>query len=295
MAGYTVSGGGFMNYKISEVSKLTNIPIDSIRYFEKVGIVLPVRIGTYRYYSEEDIYTLCEYKKMRSFGMKMDEVKEFFKIGNMGDYARKFIEFQKKYDAIIKYYSALEKSTKQSITTIEAAEENIGRYKITKLPAKYYIDFYFEQKENSPLIRIWKKWVDDYYPLVEYIAVFEKNTFEKQLEERKSIIWANALDKDIVENLNIPIDRSVKLIPEQTAVYTVVVNRETPLLPKELFCELEIFLKENNLHISGDGIGKLISRIKNEEKGIRYIGLWIPVEAGVSSAYGETALCVESS
>ncbi|MDR1559942.1 MAG: MerR family transcriptional regulator, partial [Clostridiales bacterium] len=184
-----------MNYKISEVSKLTNIPIDSIRYYEKAGILSPRRIGTYRYYSEEDIYTLCEYKKMRSFGMKMEEIKDFFKIGSMDDYARRFMEFQKKYDEIIKYYSALAKSTKQSIATIEAAEEHVGKYKMTRLSAKYYIDPYFEQTENAPLTQIWKEWVDHYYPLVEYITIFDQNSLEKQLEERKSVIWAHALDK----------------------------------------------------------------------------------------------------
>lgn len=35
-----------MYYKISEVSQMIGIPIDTIRYYEKMGVISPIRKGT---------------------------------------------------------------------------------------------------------------------------------------------------------------------------------------------------------------------------------------------------------
>lgn len=48
-----------MSYTIKQVSKMLNIPIDSLRYYDTLGIVSPQRAeNRYRYYEEKDLQQL---------------------------------------------------------------------------------------------------------------------------------------------------------------------------------------------------------------------------------------------
>ena len=46
-------------YKINEIAKLYNIKTDSLRYYEEVGLICPMRSkSNYRLYTLNDIYIL---------------------------------------------------------------------------------------------------------------------------------------------------------------------------------------------------------------------------------------------
>jgi len=65
-------------YKISEISKLYNIGPDSLRYYEKLGILSPRRDdNNYRLYSLRDLYKLNIIKNLRELGMSMKQIKEY--------------------------------------------------------------------------------------------------------------------------------------------------------------------------------------------------------------------------
>ena len=56
-----------MKYKAKEVSRITGIPVDTLRYFEKTRVISPQidKNNNYRYYSAWDINFLFEYLKYR--------------------------------------------------------------------------------------------------------------------------------------------------------------------------------------------------------------------------------------
>ena len=57
-------------YKISEISKLYGIGPDSLRYYERLGILKPKRdTNQYRLYSLKDLYKLnliCDLRKLKN-------------------------------------------------------------------------------------------------------------------------------------------------------------------------------------------------------------------------------------
>ncbi len=65
-------------YKISEISKLYNIGIDSLRYYEKLGILNPHRdTNGYRLYNLKDMYKLNIIRDLRILGFSMAQIKEY--------------------------------------------------------------------------------------------------------------------------------------------------------------------------------------------------------------------------
>lgn len=65
-------------YKISEVSKLYGIGVDSLRYYEKLGILKPHRDSNrYRLYRLKDMYKLNMIKDLRNLDFSMKQIKEY--------------------------------------------------------------------------------------------------------------------------------------------------------------------------------------------------------------------------
>jgi DNA-binding transcriptional MerR regulator len=74
-------------YKISEVSKLTGVPTETIRYWEKRGLIKPDRkFGNRRFYTYKTIKKIIEIVeskeklKIKSSKTIKEELKEILKI-----------------------------------------------------------------------------------------------------------------------------------------------------------------------------------------------------------------------
>ena len=65
-------------YKISEISKLYDIGVDSLRYYEKLGILTPKRdTNGYRLYNLTDLYKLNIIRDLRALDFSMSQIKDY--------------------------------------------------------------------------------------------------------------------------------------------------------------------------------------------------------------------------
>jgi DNA-binding transcriptional MerR regulator/effector-binding domain-containing protein len=97
-------------FKIGELSKIFNIGVDSIRYYEKVGILNPVRNeeNNYRFYTVEDFRRVALIREMLGLGFSTEEIKSFITDRN------------------------LEKTQSTLTTELEAIDEQIKKLKYSK-------------------------------------------------------------------------------------------------------------------------------------------------------------------
>ncbi len=66
------------NYTISEISRLFGIGIDSLRYYERIGVVSPQRgANGYRLYDLDDMYKLSLIKDLRRLDLPMKDIKSY--------------------------------------------------------------------------------------------------------------------------------------------------------------------------------------------------------------------------
>lgn len=61
--------------KISELAKESNLSIDTIRYYQKVGLIKPKKEGFFRVYGEEDLEIISAIKVLKSTGMPLKNIK----------------------------------------------------------------------------------------------------------------------------------------------------------------------------------------------------------------------------
>ncbi|MFS7403719.1 MerR family transcriptional regulator [Carnobacterium maltaromaticum] len=85
-----------MNSK--EVSELFNLSIDTLRYYEKAGVIPPVTRSEngYRDYQIRDLNWIYLAKTLRKAGMSIDSLQEFVRLAQLHDAANENVEIKQK-------------------------------------------------------------------------------------------------------------------------------------------------------------------------------------------------------
>lgn len=127
--------------KISEAAKLLGISTDTIRYYEKEGVIYPKRISqnNYRDLDNKDVISLLACFYNRKIGYSMKESVEYVES----------IPVSKVTDILNNKICELESEVKETknlidyLTTLKVESEtdfyNIGNYWITVEPKCYYL------------------------------------------------------------------------------------------------------------------------------------------------------------
>ncbi len=111
--------------KISEVSKKYNLTPDTLRYYEKAGLLPNVSKNSsgIREYSESDCNWIEFIKCMRSAGLSIEVLARYIELFNAGDGTR-----EERKNILIKERKKLIKKREQIQTTIDRLEYKINAY-----------------------------------------------------------------------------------------------------------------------------------------------------------------------
>ena len=66
--------------EIGEFSKETSLSIDTLRYYNKIGLLVPKRLNNIRKYHEEDLQKAIAIIKLKNAGFTLIEIDQFFKL-----------------------------------------------------------------------------------------------------------------------------------------------------------------------------------------------------------------------
>jgi MerR family Zn(II)-responsive transcriptional regulator of zntA len=133
-------GGG--NMKISEFSNKSNLSIDTIRYYEKLGLLKVNKLANNRKdYTEDDLGRLKVISSLKMLNLSLSDIAKLFELNDLYDNSNvskdEKVSIIKESEIILKkaYSNLLEiesqvKASKQllekSISKIDMALENIG-------------------------------------------------------------------------------------------------------------------------------------------------------------------------
>jgi len=110
---------------IKEVSEKFDITADTLRYYERVGLIPPVarNASGNRDYQENDVswveHTVC----MRNAGVPIEALIEYVKLFQMGD-----ATFEARCQLLKEQYEQLDEQKKQIENTMERLQYKISKY-----------------------------------------------------------------------------------------------------------------------------------------------------------------------
>lgn len=104
---------------------ITNLSIDTLRYYEKEGLITPERKENgRRYYSEEDVTWIAFIKRLKDTKMPIKEIQKYAKLRASGDST--MIE---RMDMLIQHKTVLEEEITKANENLQKLNEKIDFYK----------------------------------------------------------------------------------------------------------------------------------------------------------------------
>lgn len=75
-----------MNYGIGKFSRIVNISVDTLRYYEKEGLIVPKRDNVNRrQYTDHDVKWIDFIKRLKKTGMPIKDIKKYAKLHYRGN------------------------------------------------------------------------------------------------------------------------------------------------------------------------------------------------------------------
>lgn len=121
-----------INMLIGDVSKQFNIPADTLRYYDRIGLLSPRRQGGVRRYFQADLQKLAAIIKMKKLMFSLDEIRIILAADAQVDQELR----QERLDRCA--VQALLKQIDAKLQEVEAMQENIKEVKgeLARLAAK---------------------------------------------------------------------------------------------------------------------------------------------------------------
>lgn len=118
---------------IGEFAKLRNITTETLRYYDRAGILKPVEVDEttgYRYYSILQYEKLGTIKELRQLGMSIDEIKKYFDNRNLGQSVDILKDKHEELKKKIKELKKLERSIGEKLSHLEKISESLDFHEI---------------------------------------------------------------------------------------------------------------------------------------------------------------------
>jgi len=211
-----------MGMKISEVSRIFDIPAETLRYIERQGLVHPERKdgSNYREYDMSTFTELFEYMKYRRMGLSVKSIVSYAESGDLDEFVGKLnaqaAELQKEIDASV----MMKEYIHRYAAKMETLKNNIGMFWFEVRHAQQYI--YIGTGENSSktyhdtkLATAWRKQV----PFVSLVLLFYSNPDVTNGWNRECVF---SIDERYAQILDIPCDCSVHHAQQQLCLSTYI-------------------------------------------------------------------------
>ena len=270
-----------MAYKISEVSRILNIPIDTIRYYQKQGIIAPRRNeeNGYHEFDAEDMDTLLYYKKHRGLDFSAREITDILTSDSSDAYLSRCVAKQEEIEKKLSWYTLLRQKNRNYIDVLAAIPDRLGRFELTMQPEAYYFinsnnDVFRTQGAVRDVFKSWMAcypFVENYYT----IAPGELEGSQASFHYRRGF----TIKKMWADRLPVLINDEVRFIPERRAVYTVVRTANNRVFTPDLFADALAFIDGEGLRLCDDIQGNVLTCVHEGGQVVRYMEVWLPVLA----------------
>lgn len=125
-------------FKIGEISRLYGIGVDSLRYYEKLGLIHPTRSKSgYRLYSIRDIWCLNVIRDLRGLDFSMEQIAAYLDGRTVDSTLELLAQESRAIGEKMAFLENLQANVNQRMQTIQdAAQEPVDQFFCESFPAR---------------------------------------------------------------------------------------------------------------------------------------------------------------
>ena len=267
-----------MQYKAKEVSQILNIPIDTLRYFEKIGVIHPQinEKNHYRYYEAWDINFIFDYLNYRKMDYSSQESIQFIRNASLEEQIEKIEEKIQYYEQKKNYYDLLCQKNNELYQQIHHIKEKLNQIEICHNEPFYYLVYRHNNdfSKEKEIHAIKSEWLQ-HHPFLDNIVFIPGDTILKS--SSNEYYWSLALSKQYFDEFHFQQNEYIHYIPSQLCIKIVIDAKGKGQFHYGLLNAAFSYIEKHRFKINGDPFGKLLIR-NNDENGFhRFIEFYIPI------------------
>ncbi len=150
-------------YQIGEFSILAETTVKTIRYYDKIGLLKPIKIDkytSYRYYNESQIEIIKKIKSYQKAGFQLEEIKNILNNENINIITNKIKDLEEENSTKIKILNKLRVNMKEKVEVVKnPLLPTITNYHVIK-NRKEINNLYFN--ESSEFLKVFINYEKEY-------------------------------------------------------------------------------------------------------------------------------------
>lgn len=263
---------------IAEVSRLSGISAETIRHYERLGIIHPQRNNQtgYRYYTIVDICLIGKVQAFLQCGFSLKEAKEMIKNTDICDINSFFDDRIKKLEhEMLESFKRIHGMRRKS-RQLSLIETNLNKFSFRTRPAMYLLNTYIDGKViDRPGLE------------AEHAAWFKRQVFTFPFE-RWEETGEGLSSRQIVQFVGLGIEKNdfyesgldfnelMVEYPELPCVHTVLAVRNPIETRNEILGIIDNYMMEHGLKQSGEILFETLFLSESENQPVYYRSVWIP-------------------
>lgn len=268
-----------LSFKIGEVSKILNIPIDTLRYYDKIGLVHPHKrgINNYRYYDLEQFDLLSTIRMLRAMDVPIKQVAAFLSEDNLNDIRRWLLNQQGDIKQQINYLKNLSIKLESLKTKLERFENTDVIELVQMEPCWVLLTDSIMESDDPDLGNKIQRMIHNLDGDQEWLSFCHIISIVSK-ENLNAGMYHTYLNNGILSPFPVETDTGVfqRLEPRYCAKKYVVIEREGYQGPDGLgqqYEEMKAFIHKRGLQIAGNSLEVNLYNQYNKH----YIEINIPV------------------
>lgn len=267
-----------MQYKINEVSKITGIPVDTLRYYEKIGVITPKinETNRYRYYTAWDINFIFDYNNYRKLEYSSKDALHFVHEATLDEQVDMLHQKSAFYDNQIDRYMRLQIRNEEIIRQISMVPESLNKVSLEQVSASRFICYrenyeFYGFKEYMKEIHAWLQKIE----LTENAIILPREMLLNRTENQYQ--WALLAREEDFEELSLPASDNTGRIEAGICVKIMVEAGGEGTFHYSLLDPAMEYIKRHRFKLCGDPYGVLMIRSHDESRIQRYFTFYLPI------------------
>lgn len=266
-------------FSIGEISKLSNLSVQTLRHYDKLGLLKPslVKDNGYRYYSLEQFYKLDFIIFYRKLGLSLSEIKEIISNKISIEDALGFLQNQEcEIDRQIKELKKRKNLIQKKRQHIKSMlSKPLGKVFLNEKPKKKIAKVNMVNKDLEDAEISFRKVLNTLSKLNDLLTleVIYETSYEEINKKRgaKYNIYLDITDNDIEKNENI------KICELQKGLYASILYIDYYSNYKKYVKRLFKFIEDENLKVEGSLYESYIASEFCDDKEKGFVELFIKV------------------
>lgn len=270
-----------MKYKVGKIAQMLDVSIETVRNYEKIGLIQPERSeqNDYRLYDPVDVNILRRARTyMGYYGVSMKQSAQLLLGGDIPDLADALGESAQGLSERIAFDIQLLMFTREKQRHLQRIGTILNQYVVENSPAMY--GFVYRNgslfSSDPDVQRLLHEW-NQLRPFTEASVHYDQACF---LDRNYHLSQGLLIEEAYAAFFHIAAGEHIHYFPARKCLYTFAVTALEPdITPENTFrFALGDALRERGLTIAGNPFGRVVHTGKASGRYQHYIELWVPIE-----------------